>query len=108
MASTLEYAEFVCEKLRPFGNVRCRKMFGEYMVYLNDKPVLSVCDNAVFVKKLPELDALMRGCECGCPYEGAKEHYMPDIDDAALLSELIPMLEKFTPLPKPKKSKGKA
>ena len=41
-------------------------------------------------------------------YEGSKEHYMPDIDDAALLSELIPMLEKLTPLPKPKKSRGKA
>ncbi|MGN0560765.1 MAG: hypothetical protein ACI4K8_06895 [Candidatus Fimenecus sp.] len=25
-------------------------MFGEYMVYVNDKPILMVCDNTVFVK----------------------------------------------------------
>ena len=35
MATTPEYNEFVCERLEPFGAVRSRKMFGEYMVYLN-------------------------------------------------------------------------
>lgn len=48
------------------------------MVYLNEKPVLLVCDNTVFVKKLPVLDDLMRDALCGCPYEGAKE-YSPNI-----------------------------
>lgn len=51
MATTPEYNEFVCERLEPFGAVRSRKMFGEYMVYLNDKPIISVCDNTVFVKR---------------------------------------------------------
>lgn len=50
MATTPEYNEFVCERLEPLGTVRSRKMFGEYMVYLNDKPIISVCDNTVFVK----------------------------------------------------------
>ena len=49
-------------------------MFGEYMVYVNDKPVLLVCDNTVFVKKLPEIEELMSGTECGVPYDSAKEH----------------------------------
>ena len=53
MATTPEYNEFVCERLEPFGAVRSRKMFGEYMVYLNDKPIISLCDNTVFVKILP-------------------------------------------------------
>ena len=53
MASTPEYIEFVCERLAPFGNVRSRNMFGEYMVYLNDKPIITVCDNTVFVRILP-------------------------------------------------------
>ena len=44
MATTPEYNEFVCERLEPFGAVRSRKMFGEYMVYLNDKPIITVCD----------------------------------------------------------------
>ena len=59
MATTPEYNEFVCERLEPFGAVRSRKMFGEYMVYLNDKPIITVCDNTVFVKILPELAAYL-------------------------------------------------
>ena len=71
MATTPEYNEFVCERLEPFGAVRSRKMFGEYMVYLNDKPIISVCDNTVFVKILPELAAYLNDAERGFPYEGA-------------------------------------
>lgn len=56
-------------------------MFGEYMVYVNDKPVLLVCDNTVYVKKLPEIEELMSGTECGVPYDSAKEHYILDIED---------------------------
>lgn len=63
MATTPEYNEFVCERLEPFGAVRSRKMFGEYMVYLNDKPIISVCDNTVFVKILPELAAYLNDAE---------------------------------------------
>ena len=37
MATTPEYNEFVCERLEPFGAVRSRKMFGEYMVYLKQR-----------------------------------------------------------------------
>lgn len=39
MATSSEYIEFVCEKIKDFGAVRSRKMFGEYMVYINDKPI---------------------------------------------------------------------
>ena len=50
MATSSEYIEFVCEKIKDFGAVRSRKMFGEYMVYINDKPIFTVCDNTVYVK----------------------------------------------------------
>lgn len=105
MATTPEYNEFVCERLEPFGAVRSRKMFGEYMVYLNDKPIISVCDNTVFVKILPELAGYLDGAERGFPYDGAKLHYILDIEDPALLSDVIPILEAVTPLPKPRKRK---
>ena len=52
MATTQEYIEYVCEQIEEFENVRYRKMFGEYMIYVNEKPILLVCDNTVFVKKL--------------------------------------------------------
>ena len=106
MATTKDYIEYVCERLHGAGGLRYRKMFGEYMVYVNDKPVLLVCDNTVFVKIVPELDALMAGAGRGLPYEGAKEHYILDIDDADLARQVVAVLEAVTPLPKPKKKKA--
>lgn len=80
-------------------------MFGEYMVYVNDKPVLLVCDNTVFVKKLPEIEELMSGAECGVPYDGAKEHYILDIENRELTAKAAQILERITPVPKKKNKK---
>lgn len=33
MATSADYIEFVSEHLNKFGEIRARKMFGEYMVY---------------------------------------------------------------------------
>ena len=81
-------------------------MFGEYMVYVNDKPVFLVCDNSVFVKILPCTEELMPDAERGFPYDGAKEHYVLDIDNTELSRAAAVALEAVTPLPKPKKKKG--
>ena len=102
MATTKDYIEYVCERLHGAGGLRYRKMFGEYMVYINDKPVLLVCDNTVFVKIVPELAALMAGAERGLPYEGAKEHYILDIDNIPLCKNVISVLEPITSVPKKK------
>lgn len=80
-------------------------MFGEYMVYINDKPVLLVCDNTVYVKKLPEIEELMSGAECGVPYDSAKEHYILDIEDRKLTAKVVEILEQITPVPKKKAKK---
>ena len=40
------------------------------------------------------------------PYEGAKEHYILDIDDTDLARQVVAVLETVTPLPKPKKKKA--
>lgn len=103
MATTVDYIEFVCEQIRGVGEVRYKKMFGDYMVYLNDKPVLLVCDNTVFVKQLDCIADKMLNAEKGFPYEGAKEHYILDIDNADFNKEIVLELEKVTPLPKPRK-----
>ena len=50
MATSQDYLDFVLEQLPPLWSICRRKMFGEYMVYLNDKPILMLCDNTVFVK----------------------------------------------------------
>lgn len=105
MATTQEYIEYVCEQIEGFENIRYRKMFGEYMVYVNEKPILLVCDNTVFVKKLDEIADLMKNNECGIPYKGAKEHYVLDMDEKDLCQEVLAILERITPLPKKKSKK---
>jgi len=107
MATSVDYIEFVCEQLMGVGAVRYRKMFGEYMVYVNDKPLLLVCDNTVFVKILPALSGLMAGTKTALPYEGSKLHYILDIENRALTLAVIEVLEPITPLPRPKKTGAK-
>lgn len=102
MATSIDYIQYVCEQLHVDYMVRYKKMFGEYMVYVDDKPILLVCDNTVFVKKLDALASLMQNADCGFPYEGAKEHYVLDIDDNALVNDVVETLVKITPLPKKK------
>lgn len=102
MATDKTYIEFVCEQLRG-EDAQYKKMFGEYMVYLEGKPVLLVCDNTVFVKKREELKELMAEADCGFPYDGAKEHYILDIENAELTERVIEILKEVTPLPKNKR-----
>lgn len=103
MATTVDFIEFVCEQIRGDYAVRYKKMFGDYMVYINDKPILLVCDNCVYVKKLPQVESLLCKAETGIPYDGSKEHYILDIENAELIEKVIPVLESVTPLPKKRK-----
>lgn len=100
MATSKEYIDFVCECITYPGEKRYKKMFGEYMVYINEKPILLVCDNTVFVKMLPELSEIMANAETGFPYDGAKEHYVFDIENRELTELVIEILEPITPLVK--------
>ena len=102
MATSLDYIEYVCGQIGDGYAVRYRKMFGEYMVYVNDKPILLVCDNCVYVKKLVELGEIMNSAETAIPYGGAKEHYVLDMENVELTEKVIDILEKLTPIPKKK------
>ena len=105
MATSVDFINYVCEQIVGVGDIRYRKMFGEYMVYVNDKPILLVCDNTVYVKQLDCISEKMQKSCKGFPYNGANEHYILDIEDADFSREVILILEPFTPIPKPKKKK---
>lgn len=105
MATTKEYIEYVCEQIKGIGEIRYKKMFGEYMVYLNDKPVMIVCDNIPFVKRLDNIKDKMKNASIGYPYDGAKEHYILDIDNSDFCKSIILEIEKVTQLPKKKNKK---
>lgn len=101
MATDLSYIDFVTEQLRGLGEVRYRKMFGEYMVYVDDKPLVLVCDNTCYVKMKDEISAFLD--ETGVPYNGAKEHYILDVESGDKVKAVIEILKEITPLPKKKK-----
>lgn len=105
MATSLSFINYVCEQLNGIGEIRYKKMFGEYMVYINEKPIVIVCDNVAFVKKLECIEKMMADAEIGYPYKGAKDHYILDIDNAEFCKSIVTELEKVTSLPKPRKKK---
>lgn len=107
MATSIDFIEYVCEQIAGVGNVRYKKMFGEHMVYVNEKPILLVCDDTVFVKMLDVIEHDMKNADTGVPYNGAKKHYILDIDDGETSKAIIQKLEQVTSLLKPRKPKAK-
>ena len=67
MSTTNEYIKYICEQINGVGEIRYKKMFGEFMVYVNDKPVIIVCNNVPFVKKLECITEKMQNAEIGFP-----------------------------------------
>ncbi len=104
MATNKEFIEYVCEQVSGIGDIRYKKMFGEYMVYVNNKPVITVCNNIVFVKKLDIIKEDMDISNVGYPYDGAKECYILDIDDSEFSKRVVSKIESVTPLPKSRKN----
>lgn len=105
MATSKDYIEFVCEQVSGAGVIRYTKMFGEYMVHIDEKPILMVCDNLVFVKTLSCIADLMKDAQTCPPYPGAKPHYMLDIDNKDLTDAVIKELLKVAYIPKPKRNR---
>lgn len=103
MSTQVDYIEYVCEQIRSTGEIRYRKMFGEYMIYLNDKPLFLVCDNTVYVKMFDQLKDLMDDSAKGYPYNGARLHYILDIDNRDLCEQVVREIEPLLKYPKPKK-----
>jgi hypothetical protein len=97
MASSEDFVEYFVSGISGF-DVTYKKMFGEYMVYLNKKPCFLICDNTVFVKKYEQLRDLA-DFECGCPYDGAKEHYILDFENSDILSEVASIVESLAKIP---------
>ncbi|MCM1052790.1 MAG: TfoX/Sxy family protein [Ruminococcus sp.] len=102
MATNKEYIEYVSEILKDIGDITYKKMFGEYMIYINSKPLITVCNNTCFIKQKDEIKDLMQNAPLGFPYNGAKEHYILDIDNYELSKKVLIKLESITPLPKKK------
>lgn len=103
MPCSSEFIDFIVDVLSPLGEVRYRKMMGDYVIYLNEKCVITACDNNAFIKKLPCIADLMTDAEVGCAYKGAKEGYILSFEDQPKARKVISTLWEALPFPKKKK-----
>jgi len=103
MATDLDFIKFVYDCIRDAGAIRHKRMFGECMFYCDDKPVLLVCDNTAHVKILPEVTDIFAAFDItpdkAFPYDGAREHYVLDIENTGLALEIIRALARILPVP---------
>ncbi|MDR0821988.1 MAG: TfoX/Sxy family protein [Oscillospiraceae bacterium] len=109
MATSPAFMEYAADRIRSLGfeTTRYRKMFGEYMLYVDDKPVVIICDNVAMVKVLPELYEPCHRLDKQSPYSGAKEHYVLDLDDADKTRRIIDILVRVTKVPVKKQKPSK-
>jgi DNA transformation protein and related proteins len=105
MASDSGFVVYLCDQMRDAGQIRSRKMFGEYAIYCDDKVVALVCDDQLFVKPTPAGRVFVGEPVEAPPYPGAKAHLLIEgqIDDREWLTELIALTARELPAPKPKK-----
>ena len=78
---TSEYIDFVCSQLKGAGDIIMKKqMSDDWCIYINDKPIILAFDNLSYVRMTPAIDDMMTSAWTGYPYDGAKEHYVLDIE----------------------------
>lgn len=98
--------DFVCRQIAPAGAVSSRKMFGDCVVYLDGKPVMTVCDDICYVKDLPAVARLLPGAERGRPYGGAREHIIIDVGHGELAVKVVRALWAELQFPRRRDRKG--
>jgi TfoX/Sxy family transcriptional regulator of competence genes len=105
MATDTNFIDHILELARLGDRLSCRKMFGEYALYLDGKVVAFVCDNSLFIKPSAAAARLAPGLPLGPPYPGAKDYPVADelLDDPELLQQLIVETAALMPPPKEKK-----
>ena len=92
MATQRATIDFLLEKLREPKRLAARAMFGEYALYADGRVVALVCDDRLYVKRLPASQALDPLCEQGNPYPGAKLHYIVEEGQLTTLPTLASIL----------------
>lgn len=100
MASEQSMVEYLCEQMQGAGDVKHRKMFGEYGVYLNAKFIGTVCNNTLFLKVTKRAQELEPKLELAPAYEGAKPSFcipVEMLEDPHLLAEFTKAIHRTLP-----------
>jgi TfoX/Sxy family transcriptional regulator of competence genes len=108
MTSDQGFVEYVCDQIAAAGRVSFRKMFGEYVIYCDERVVALVCDDRLFVKPTPGGRAFIGEPVEAPAYTGAKLSFLIEdaLDDREWITGLIRVTASELPLPRPKKPRA--
>lgn len=102
MSTTIDYYEYLQEQLEPIGNIRYRKMMGEYCIYYQDKVIGGIYDNRFLIKNTNASRLLIPNATLEIPYQGAKPMILvEEFSDKEFLKKL--MIAVYEELSSPKK-----
>lgn len=104
MASDLQTVAFIADQSGLGTRLACKRMFGEYALYLNSKVVALVCDNQLFLKPTDAGRALLGAPTEAPAYPGSRNYFLlqEELEDPALLRQAFEVTESVLPPPKPK------
>lgn len=110
MATDLSFIEYIADQSQLQDRLTCKKLFGEYALYLDGKVVAFACDNSLFVKPVEATRHLTADLPQRPPYPGTKPYPVADelLDEPDLLHNLLLATERAMPAPKPKAPKKRA
>ncbi len=90
MASNPDLVQYIVDQCSGAGEVKARKMFGDYGIYCNGKIFGLISDNGLYIKPTDTGRRLLRTEVLRPPYPGAKPYfYIDDVDDRDYLSALV-------------------
>ncbi|WP_020654924.1 TfoX/Sxy family protein [Massilia niastensis] len=105
MATERSFVDYITEIAGVGSRLTCKRLFGEYALYLDGKVVAFACDNSLFIKPSRAVATLAPDLPQGPPYPGAKDYPIADelLDDPDALRRLLVETAELMPLPKAKK-----
>lgn len=90
MASTKEFTEYILEQLGEIGPIQCKKLFGEYGLWLDGLFFGTIEDDVFYVKVTDTGRRLLPDAVPVAPHGGKPGMYeVENPDDRELLKELV-------------------
>ena len=104
MASSSDTVQYIVDQVGLGRRLSSKKMFGEFVLYLDEKIVALVCDDQFFLKPTDQAKAFLGKVRLAPPYPGAKDYFLltDELDDPDRLKEAVLVTAKALPEPKPK------
>ena len=104
MTTRQDFVDYIAAQSGLGARLAFRRMFGEYAVYVDGKVVALACDDGLFVKPTPAVEALVPGAPREPPYPGARLYARVDewLDDPDRLRALLVATADAMPAPKAK------